>query len=674
MAKFESKDIRSLAIAGHGSSGKTTLVDGILCAGKSIKKMGSVDDGSTVTDFDEYEKETKHSIDLGLAHTKHKGKRIYLLDTPGYPDFIGDAIAGLSAADTVLIAVDSQDGVRVNTRQIWEQAEALGLPRAMAITRIDLEHAKWDERVLQIQESFGEACVPFTIPQGETVGTGVTGVEVVYPMADDASDAAKKAAGAIIERAVETDDELMMKYLEGEELTPDEINTAVHAAVRSGNLVPIFASAAEKAIGTKELMDAVCSIFPRADERVFAAKSADGDDDVEVTADSPFTARIFRVSYDPFVGKIAYARITSGTLAGSSAVNYTGGKGTMKLGHIYRVFGKDEQEIEGEAVAGDIIAVNKHDELKAGTAMFTGDLRIRWPEQVFPEPTVGVAAEPRSRADDSKIMGAMQKLIEGDATLSAERVRETKELVVKGMSNLHLDTLFHRMKSRYQVEVETHLPKVPYMETITARGEADYRHKKQTGGAGQFAHVYLRIEPVTRGEGFSFRSEVVGGAISSSFLPSIEKGIRQVMDEGIIAGFPFVDCAAVVYDGKEHPVDSKDIAFQIAGRNAFREAVQSARPVLLEPIEVVTITAPQDYTGAIMGDLNTRRGRIQNTGQRGSFVVVDAQVPLAEMLTYSTELRSMTGGEGSFTMKHSHYDVVPKHITDQVVVKHKKEQ
>ncbi len=501
-----------------------------------------------------------------------------------------------------------------------------------------------------------------------------SGVERVEPAGKEGSEAAQEAAGQILERAVETDDELMMRYLDGEELGVEEITKAIHAAVRSGHVVPVFATAAERALGVPQLCEAFVELFPRADERVFEASSEDGAETIRIDARSPFTARVFHVTYDPFVGKVAFVRICSGSLAPGASVLHTGGKSSVKLAHIYRVFGKDHREVEDEAVAGELIALHKYEELHIGDALYTADLRIKWPPVTYPEPMVGVAAAPRSRGDDAKIMAALQKLIEADPTLSAERVRETKELVIKGMSNLHLDTLMHRMKSRYQVEVDTHLPKVPYLETITGKGQADYRHKKQTGGAGQFAHVYLRVEPVERGAGFSFKSEVVGGAISQGFLPSIEKGIRQVMEEGVIAGFPFVDCSVVVYDGKEHPVDSKDIAFQIAGRNAFREAVQKAKPVLLEPIEDVTITAPADYTGAIMGDLNTRRGRIQNTGQEGRFVVIQAQVPLAEMLTYSTELRSLTGGEGSFTMRHSHYDVVPKHIADQVIAQHAKER
>ncbi|GIW71298.1 MAG: elongation factor G [Planctomycetota bacterium] len=673
MAKIESADVRSVAFVGHGTAGKTILTEACLLHAKAIKRLGSIQDGSTVTDHDEHEREVKHSIDVGLACCEYRGKRLHLVDTPGYPDYIGEAISGMSAADLALVVVCAQDGVRVNTHEMWRRAEQLGLPRAIAISRLDLEHARWAERLEQIRAAFGERCVPLTVPKDGAAGSGFAGVERVWPLAAGASAAAREAAKALLERAVETDDELMMRYLEGEELSPEEVGPALHRAIASGHVVPVFATAAEKGAGIPELMDAVVELFPRPDERTFQALDAETGEPVEIKADAPFTARVFKVSYDPFLGKVGYLRVCSGSVSAGSSVLHPPSGSNLKLGHLYFIFGKEQRETE-EAVAGDLVAVSKIEALGLGDALCTADLRVNWPPLSYPEPMVGVAVEPKTRADDAKILEALNKLAGSDPTLKVERVKQTKELVVTGMSNLHLETVFHRLKSRYQVEVETRLPKVPYLETITGKAAADYRHKKQTGGAGQFAHVYLRVEPLPRGGGFEFHNEVVGGAISQNFMPSIEKGIKQIMEEGILAGFQVVDVRVTVYDGKEHPVDSKDIAFQIAGRNAFKEAVLAARPVLLEPIADVEIHAPQDFTGAIMGDLNTRRGRIQATESHGDRVVVKAKVPVAEMQTYSTELRSMTGGEGWYTMAHSHYDVVPKHIADQVIARYARQR
>jgi elongation factor G len=672
MAKYGTSDIRNVALCGHGASGKTTLCETMLGKAKAISRRGNVNDGATVSDFDPEEKERKHSIDAALTHCSWKGRELTIADTPGYPDFVGEAVAAIASVDGVLIAVDAAAGVKVNTRKVWQLAEARKLPRAIVVTRADTEHARWAERLDEIRAHFGERCVPMVFPKGgaAAIGPKLAGVDLLFPLAAGASAEAQALSKRLVEVAVEADEALMMRYLEGEELKPDEIKTALNTAFRAGQVVPIFLTSAEKDVGVEEVLTAIAELFPHPGERTYAAVDADSGDPVEAKVDRPFTAQVFKVVFDPFVGKLSYFRVYTGSLPQNATVIAPHAKGLVKIAHIYRVQGKEQKEVT-EAVAGDIVAVAKIEDLRVSDTLTTGDFRVKYPPIEFPTPMVGLAVEPKARNDESKLNPALQKLTEADPTIKQQRHPQTHQLIVTGMSELQLQILFSRLKRRYQVEVTTQIPKVAYLETITAKGDAKYRHKKQTGGAGQFAEVWLRIEPQPRGQGFEFESEVVGGSISQSFIPSIEKGVKYMMERGVIAGFPVVDVKAVVYDGKEHPVDSKDIAFQIAGRMAFREAVKQARPVLIEPIIDAEITVPMEAVGSIMSDLPTRRGRVTTQDQAGNYAIVKAKVPLAEMQTYSSTLRSITGGEGSFAMAFSHYDPVPSNIAAQVIAQFK---
>ncbi len=666
MARYGAADIRNVAWVGHGAAGKTTLVEACLFKAKATTRLGSVKDGTAVTDYEAEEKVRKNSIDLSLAHCAWKGKELNLIDAPGYPDFVGEAICALAA-------VDAQAGVKVNTRKVWELAAARKMPRFVVLTRMDQEHARFEATLANVRENFGEKVIPLYVPKGE--GLAFAGLEPCFPLpASGASEAAKQANQKLVDAAVEADEALMMRYLEGETIAPDELRKALVTAIRAGAVFPLLVTAAEKdLLGVDELLTAIAELGPAAADAKIEAMEADGGAPVTVGADKPFTARVFKTLYDPFVGKLTYFRVVSGSLPQNAVVLNPRTKATTKVAHIYRVQGKDQQEVP-EAVAGDLCAVAKIEGLELGDALCTGDFRVKFPAIEFPTPMVSLAVDPKARGDEGKISGALQKLAEQDPTFHMNRDRQTKELVITGMSNLHLDVVLARLKRRFQVEVTTRIPKVPYLETIAAKGDAKYRHKKQTGGAGQFAEVWMRIEPQPRGVGFEFESEVVGGAISSSFIPSIEKGVRHVLEQGVIAGFPVVDVKAIVYDGKEHPVDSKDIAFQVAGRQCFKLAVQQAKPVLLEPIQEVEITVPQDFMGAIMGDLNSRRGRIVSTDSVGNYSIIKATIPQAEMMTYSTELRSMTGGEGTYATKLSHMDVVPSHLAQEVISQYKKEE
>jgi elongation factor G len=670
MAKYTTSDIRNIALVGHGAAGKTTLAEAMLWKAKAIPKKGSVNDGTTVSDFDPEEKERKHSIDAAFLHCTWKGKEVNLIDAPGYPDFVGEAAAAIGSVGAVLVAVDATAGVKVNTRKVWELSEMRKLPRAIVITRADMEHAKWEERLADIKANFGEKCTPIVFPKKHEVGSKLAGVDSLFPLAAGADAEEEALAKRLVEVAVEGDEALMMRYLEGETIPHEEVKKALHQAFRACSIFPVFVTSAEKDVGVSELLDLIVDLFPYAGERTYAAVDADSGEPVETSAGKPFTGQVVKVVFDPFLGKISYVRVYSGTLATGASILTPKTKNAIKAAHIYKVQGKEQKEVP-EAIAGDTVAFQKIEDLHPGDTIFTADYRVKYPPFDYPTPMVALAVEPKARNDEAKLAPALAKLVEADPTVKQNRDAQTHQLVVSGMSELHLNVLFSRLKRRYQVEVTTKVPKVPYLETITAKGDAKYRHKKQTGGAGQFAEVWLRIEPQARGQGFEFESEVVGGAISQSFIPSIEKGVKYMMDRGVIAGYPVVDVKAVVYDGKEHPVDSKDIAFQIAGRMAFREAVKQARPVLIEPIVDAEITVPADYVGTIMSDLPSRRGRVTTQDQAGNYAIVKAKVPLAEMQTYSSTLRSMTQGEGSYTMAPSHYDVVPSNIAQQVIAQFK---
>lgn len=670
MAKYGTNDIRNIALVGHGAAGKTTLAEAMLFKAKAISRLGSVKDGTTTSDFDQDEKERNHSIDTAVLHLSWMGAEVNLLDTPGYPDFIGEAVAAIGSVGAVLVAVDATAGVKVNTRKTWQLADDRKLPRAIVLTRADMEHARWQERLDELKAHFGEKVTPIVYPVGGEVGAKFSGVESLFPIAKDASKEAEALSKRLVEVAVEADEALMVRYLDGEELTPEEIKKALHQTFRAGQIFPVFVTSAEKDLGLDELMTTVAELFPFAGERTYDALDADSGQKVKVTAQKPFTAQVMKVVFDPFVGKLSYLRIYSGTLPANSAVLASHAKGQVKLAHLYRVQGKEQKEVP-EAIAGDFIAVPKVEDLHTGDTIYTGDFRVSYPQFEFPTPMVALAVEPKARGDETKLMPALQKLCEADRSVKQARDAQTHQLIVTGMSDLQLQILFARLKRRYQVEVTTKIPKVAYRETISAKGDAKYRHKKQTGGAGQFAEVWLRIEPLPRGAGFEFDSEVVGGSISQSYIPSVEKGVKFMLERGVIAGYPVVDLKAVVYDGKEHPVDSKDIAFQIAGRMAFKEAVKQARPVLIEPVVDAEIMVPIESVGAIMSDLPSRRGRVTTQDQAGNYAIIRAKVPLAEMQTYSNELRSMTGGDGSYTMALSHYDPVPGNLASQVIAQFK---
>jgi elongation factor G len=661
MAKDASDAIRNIALIGHADSGKTTLADTLLKVGGTVPKAGRVDDGTSLSDFDEQERDRKHSIYAAVLHTDWKGRRIYVLDTPGYPDFNGEVVTELSAADTAVLCVSAAAGVGVNTRRTWEIAGEYGLPRAILITKIDSDSAKYAEVLAQVQETFGRNCVPVLAP--EKPGPSVAGVTSL--LAPDA-----EGRQELIEAVAESDDALMEKYLEDQELTEDEIAAAFVKAVAEGTVVPVLCCSAEKEIGVDQVLDVITTYFPGPSRRANLPphKPGEADEPAEVPEpDGPFSAFVFKILTDPFVGKIAFFRVVSGTTDASGfTIVRTGNR--ARVNALLRPQGKEQEPVD-ELVAGDIGTVAKIEEIGLGDTLTDSGAQVEFGPFPLPTPMVALAVSPKSRGDEGRLSTSLQKLADEDPAFRYDRDRQTKELVIRGMSALHLDILLARLKRRYNVEVDTKVPEIPYLETITAQAEGHYRHKKQTGGRGQFGEVYLRAEPNERGVGLEFIDEIVGGAIPKQFLPAIEKGVREAMAGGVIAGYEVVDVKVAVHDGSFHTVDSDEASFKIAGSRAFADAVSSAKPVLLEPICTFEISVPSRYMGDVTSDLSGRRARISDTGVVGDTQIISGEVPLAEVQTYSTELRSMTGGEGSYSIEFARYDIVPSNLQQQIVAK-----
>ncbi|MHC4930628.1 MAG: elongation factor G [Planctomycetota bacterium] len=653
------EEIRNIVLVGHGGAGKTTLGEAILFAAKMVSRQGSVGDGNTVSDFTDDERERSHSIDSAILHADWKGKTFHLLDTPGYPDFVGQAMRGLDAADCALIVVNAYDGVALNTRRLFKLAGERDLPRIIVVNRCDHENIDTGALEEALRELAGPGARPVTVP--DQWGPSMSGVKSIFGEASELKE-------GFVEAAVEADDELMEKYLEAGEVSDGDLKRAIPEALRSGTLIPVFHTVAEKALGVPDLLDFLAEYGPAPVGRV--VHDTDGNE-IACEADGPFLGICFKVTFDRQAGKIAFVRILRGSLRHGDSAVVARTESTVKIGHTARYQGSQKEEME-QTVTGDVVALPKVEDVEIGDTLHAPGSPVQLAATPLPNPMVGLAVTPKARGDEAKIGKELSRLADADPCLSFERSKDTHELVLKGLSTLHLDITLKRL-AKAGVDVTTATPRVPYLETITGKAEGHYRHKKQTGGAGQFGEVYLRVEPLERGseDPLEFVDETYGGSIPRQFLPAIEKGVRQKMADGVVAGYPVVDVCVKVYDGKHHDVDSKEIAFIIAGRNAFALAVEKSRPVLLEPIVNVEIEIPSRFMGDISSDLNSRRARIQGMDAAGDTQIIKAQVPLAEMQTYSTQLRSITAGEGSFTMDFSHQDVVPPNVAQQIIAKAK---
>lgn len=676
MPKYTTADIRNIALVGHGGAGKTSLVEALLHKAGVIGHIGEVEKGSTVCDFEAEEKHHGHSLSPAIVHADHKGKHINLVDTPGYPDFMGQALCALPAVETVAVVIDAHAGIEMMTRRMMERAADRKLCRMIIINKIDADNVDLPALLSQVQETFGKECLPINLPTGG--GSDVVDV-FDHGSGDVDFSSAADAHTAIVDQIVEVDEELAMAYLDGEEVTAEQLHTAFEASLRSGHLVPILFASAKTGAGIEDMLHIFADLAPNPLEgnpRPFI--KGEGDDGEEFhadasCADSHALAHVFKVTIDPFVGRLSIFRVHQGTVTKDSQLYIGNAKKPFKVGHLFKLQGKDHVECDA-GIPGDICAVAKVDEIEFDAVLHDShdEDHIHLRSLGFPMPMHGLAITAKSRGDEAKIGKAIAALEAEDPCFQIERDAITHETVIRGLGDLHMRICLEKMKERYNVEVDTTPPKIAYRESISMPAEGHHRHKKQTGGAGQFGEVYLRIEPLERGAGFEFSNDIFGGAIPGQFLPAIEKGIRKVLQEGAVAGYPLQDVKVSVYDGKHHPVDSKEVAFVTAGKRAFIDAVSKAKPVLLEPIVDLEITVPDANMGDIAGDLSGKRGRIQGQDPvPGGMINIKAQAPLAELGNYQSQLKSVTGGLGSYTMEFSHYDPVPPNVQQQIVARYK---
>jgi elongation factor G len=674
MPSYTTADIRNVLLAGQGGCGKTTLADALLFASNTVNRKASVTDGSSFSDFEKEEKEHGHSIFAAMLHADYKEKRINLIDAPGSPDLIGQAIACLPAVETVAVVINAQNGIEVVTRRIMDAAREQNKCRAIIINKMDLPEVQLEALVDQIRETFGSECLPINLPTGG--GKAVVECLLNNEGAPD-FDTVKRCHAAILDQIVEMDENLMEKYLGGEEPDYGALHDPFERAMDEGHVVPILFTDAKNGVGLTELLDAIVLHFPSPIEANMPnfVTGENGDErpfDVKEDATRPLLAHVFKVTTDPFVGKLAIFRVHQGKATGNSQVFIGHNKKPIKLGHVFHLQGKEHREAT-EIITGDIGAVAKLEDIHTNDVLHDDHSldSVHLKPLRFPTPMYGLAITPKARGDEQKMSGALHKIVEEDPTFKTNVDRQTHEMVIYGLGELHLRLVLERLKNR-GLDVETKPPKIAYKETITNNAEGHHRHKKQTGGAGQFGEVYLRIEPLERGKGFEFADEIFGGTIPGQFVPAVEKGVRDLLDQGVLAGYPLQDVKVTVYDGKHHPVDSKEVAFRTAGKYAFKDAVSKARPVLLEPIVNMEVTVPEANVGTVTGDLSGKRGRIH--GQDflpGGLAVVKAQAPLSEVMQYHSQLKSVTGGQGSFIMEFSHYEPVPPQVQQQIVSQYK---
>jgi elongation factor G len=675
MADYTTGEIRNLALVGTGGSGKTTLVEALLHRAGAIATPGEIERGTTVCDVEPEEKEHGHSLTAAVAHCDFQGIHANLIDTPGYPDFIGHALGALEAVETAAVVVDAHTGIDRVTRRMLERAGERKLCRLIIVNKIDGEGAGLPGLLAQLQQEFGSEVLPINLPAAG--GTRV--VDCFFTPSGEADFSSVAAAHeALIDQVVEVDEALMELYLEqGEELTPEQLHDPFEEALREGHLIPVCFVSARTGVGVAELLNIIVKLMPNPAEGnpppFYIGEEKPREFRAEPDPDKHVLAHVFKVTTDPFAGKLGIFRIYQGTVTKETQLYVGAARKAFKVGHLFKLQGKEHVEI-ARGIPGDICAVAKIDEIHFHDVLHDAqeDGHVHLKPMAFPEPMLGLAIEPKNRSDDQKVTKALAALTAEDPTLRVERSTSTHETVLRGIGELHLRVVLEKMKNRYNAEVDTHPPSIAYRETITAPAEGHHRHKKQTGGAGQFGEVYLRIEPLPRGSGFEFVDKVVGGVIPGQYIPAVEKGVRQVLATGVIAGFPLQDIRVTVYDGKHHPVDSKEIAFVTAAKKAFRDAITKARPVLLEPIVRVTVNCPDSAMGDVSGDLAGKRAQINGTDTLSSgMLAITGNVPLSELNGYQSRLKGMTGGHGSFAMEFSHYEAVPAGVQQEVVAQHK---
>ena len=682
MKEYQATQIRNLCLVGHNSTGKTSLVEAMLFSAGETNRIGTVEEGSTVSDYRPEEVERKISIAASLLHCEWKDKRLSIIDTPGYADFIGEVAGALRVADSAIIVLDSVSGVDVGTEKVWEYTATYQTPCLFFVNAMTKERANFNQVCQAVTERFGHQAVALQFPaeQGEGFSNIVDLVEMKLLQYEHGKSSQAEIPAALqsqaqelreklIEAAAEADDQLLEKYLEEGELSPQEIFGGLKKGVLERGLFPILCGDALANIGTDALMDTVAELGPSPAEMPSVRGTIPGTDkemELECTEGGSLAALVFKTVSEPHMGELSFLRVYAGKLNSGDEVLNTTKDATEKIGQIYLLNGKIRKEI-GNVSAGKIAALVKLRQTHTGDTLSDRRKPVLLPGIEFPEPMIRMAVEPKSRADEDKISTGLAQLHEEDPTFLFKVDSEIRQTIISGQGELHLEVIVQKLKANFGVGVELTQPKIPYRETIRTSAEGHHRHKKQTGGHGQYGEVYIKLEPKSRGEGLEFVNAIVGGAIPSKFIPAVEKGIREATQEGVLAGYPVIDLKSTLYDGSFHPVDSSDLSFKIAGSMALKKAVLSARPVLLEPIYEVQVKVSQDYMGDVMGDLSGRRGKILGMEQSGSFQLIKALVPLAELYRYSTVLRSMTQGRGLHSRKFSHYEEVPREVSEKII-------
>ncbi|KPK09105.1 MAG: elongation factor G [Anaerolineae bacterium SG8_19] len=685
MKEYKTGQIRNIALVSHNGAGKTTFVERLLFDTGVTTRMGQVDNGTAVMDFEEEEMDRQSSIAMAIAPIEWQNNKINLLDTPGYVDFIGEVNSAIRVTESAIIFVEAVAGVEVGTELVWQYAGDRNMPRILLVNKMDRENVTLDRVMRSIRENLSGNFIQIQLPIGE--GTAFEGVidlismkarmgtdDEIVEIPSDLVDAAEEARFALVEAAAEGDDELLLKYLEGEELADEELRSGLRSAIQSGQVVPIMYAAPQPGIAVKPILETIVEMFPAPNEvGPFTAANAAGEEtEYEVDDLSPLAAFIFKTREDPY-GKLSYLRVYGGMLESDSRVWDTGLDSEVRVATLNLLRGKEQLPIT-KLHSGDIGAVVKLGDAATNDTLCDQGNKLSLKPVTQPSPIVSVAVHPVAQSDVAKLTTALNRLAAEDPTLRWNSEPATRETILSGMGSAHVDIAVKKAQSKFGVNLTTSIPKVPYRETITKTNSSEYTHKKQTGGAGQYARVFMRVESLPDDEEFQFDSEIFGGAISGPFVVAVEKGCKQALQSGVMAGYPMTGIKAVVYDGKEHPVDSKEIAFQIAGRECFKKAALGADPVLLEPIFEVTVSVPADNMGDIMGDLNSRRARVLGMDQEGTKAIVKAEVPLAEMQTYSADLRSMTQGRGVFGMEFLRYGRVPAHLQESIVIQRQKEK
>jgi elongation factor G len=690
MKVYDAASLRNVALVGHSGSGKTQLTSAILSDAGMVTRFGKVDEGTTVTDYDEEEITRKHTLSAGLAFAEWNKQKINLIDTPGMGNFLSDARAALQVADAALVVVDAVGGVMVQTEKVWEAADDLKLPRLVVLNRLDRERSSLDRSLASLRETCNRTVIPIQLPIGEeksfsgvvdliskkafTFKTDASGAFTEGPVPADMSDAVDAAREALIEMVAEVDEKLMEKFFEAGTLTDEEVVAGLRSATASAKLFPLVCTSALANIGIPQLLDAIVNYAPSPVERPYNGVDRNGHD-VACPADDkrPAQAFVWKTVADPFAGRITMFRVVAGTVKADSTIYNKTRDAQERLGHVALLQGKTQTNVP-EIKAGDLGAVAKLKDTLTNDTLGEKTDPVTFAAVTYPEPVLSYAIEPKSRGDEDKISTSMHRLEEEDPSIKYSRDPQTKELLLSGQGQLHIEVTVAKLKRRFGVDVNLKPPRIPYRETIKGATEAHGRHKKQTGGHGQFGDCKIKVEPLPRGSDFEFVDDIFGGSIPRQFIPAVEKGIQDARTRGYLAGYPMVDFRVTVFDGSYHDVDSNELSFKLAGSLAFKDAMTRARPTILEPIMNVEVYAPSDFAGDLMGDLNGRRGRIAGMDTRGATTVIKAQVPMSEMLTYEQHLTSATGGRGSYHMEYSHYDEVPSHLQTKIIAAAKAER